>query len=68
MVTVQNILGPAPFPTPIAAAGSSSTLEHLSILSWNVLLPNSQDGWYVLLMSTCEREQPRGYLLAAFDT
>jgi hypothetical protein len=39
MVAVQHLLGPEPFHAPIS-------LDHLSVFNYNVLLPNSVDGWW----------------------
>lgn len=39
MTVIQNLVGPALLPT-------SLELPSLSVLSYNVLLPNSIDGWW----------------------
>ena len=61
MVSVQHILGPAAFPAAAAATVTPSSLQatgpnsnsihnNLSVLSYNILLPNSQDGWWTYKM------------------
>ena len=60
MVAVQHILGPAAFPVTAAAAAAAThesnncnnvnPFNSLSVLSYNVLLPNSQDGWWTYKM------------------
>lgn len=46
-VAINHIIGPAPFPPVISPEAHSSSL---SVLSWNILLPNSQDGWWTYKM------------------
>jgi mRNA deadenylase 3'-5' endonuclease subunit Ccr4 len=45
MVLVQHLISPATLPQPAVTIP-----EHLSILSYNVLLPNSEDGWWTYKM------------------
>jgi hypothetical protein len=43
MVQIQHLIGPTCFPAP--SLDTTSQL-HLSVLSYNILLPNSVDGWW----------------------
>lgn len=47
MVVVEHLVSPAALPRPPAF---SPAIEQLSILSYNVLLPNSMDGWWTYKM------------------
>ena len=42
MVQIQHLIGPAPFPAQLV----SPSCDNLSVISYNVLLPNSVDGWW----------------------
>jgi mRNA deadenylase 3'-5' endonuclease subunit Ccr4 len=42
---LQHLVGPLPFPL-----GSIDSSDTISVLSWNILLPNSQDGWWTYKM------------------
>lgn len=47
MVSIQHLVGPAAFSTVSSSASSSVHDPHcLSLLTYNVLLPNSVDGWW----------------------
>ena len=51
MVTVKHLISPATLPrlpTPVSLAPDSK--QQLSVLSYNVLLPNSADGWWTYKM------------------
>jgi mRNA deadenylase 3'-5' endonuclease subunit Ccr4 len=48
MVLVRHLISPASLPQPATLALPPQ--EHLSVLSYNVLLPNSVDGWWTYKM------------------
>ena len=51
MVLVKHLISPATLPQPsIITPPSSAIVEQLSVLSYNVLLPNSEDGWWTYKM------------------
>ena len=51
MVLVKHLISPATLPQPsIITPPSSVIVEQLSVLSYNVLLPNSEDGWWTYKM------------------
>lgn len=49
MVLVKHLISPATLPKPPIAT-PNTVVEQLSILSYNVLLPNSVDGWWTYKM------------------
>lgn len=46
MVAVQHLIGAQSFPAPISP-------ESLSVFNYNVLLPNSVDGWWTYVVASC---------------
>jgi len=50
VAVVQHLLGPAAFPAPLTTDNNAYCGSSLSVLSYNVLLPNSQDGWWTYKM------------------
>jgi mRNA deadenylase 3'-5' endonuclease subunit Ccr4 len=48
MVLVRHLISPASLPQTVTLAPPPQ--EHLSVLSYNVLLPNSVDGWWTYKM------------------
>jgi len=66
MVNVHHLIGPASFPAALSSLSSSPSASDgvgsspggrtaaasttISVLSWNVLLPNSIDGWWTYKM------------------
>jgi mRNA deadenylase 3'-5' endonuclease subunit Ccr4 len=50
MVLVKHLISPAALPKPPISLAPSLLLEHLSVLSYNILLPNSVDAWWTYKM------------------
>jgi hypothetical protein len=46
MVAIQRLVGPAALSSPSPAGGDARWSSALSVMSYNVLLPNSVDGWW----------------------
>ena len=55
MTVLQNLVGPALLPT-------SLELPSLSVLTYNVLLPNSVDGWWNYKMYNPPLSQEKQYM------
>ena len=49
MVLVKHLISPATLPQP-SIIKPPSCVEQLSVLSYNILLPNSEDGWWTYKM------------------
>jgi mRNA deadenylase 3'-5' endonuclease subunit Ccr4 len=49
MGLVEHLISPATLPKPPVVT-TPPTVEHLSVVSYNVLLPNSEDGWWTYKM------------------
>jgi hypothetical protein len=61
MVTIEHLLSPASLPRPVPGIPS------LSVLSYNVLLPNSQDGWWNYKMYNPPLIEEKDWHLSSWD-
>lgn len=61
MVTVEHLISPAALPKPIHSVPS------LSILSYNVLLPNSVDGWWNFKMYNPPLVDEKDWHISSWD-